>query len=413
MSRTVRVIVLNTDETVAADLRSELLGIDGVKIVAEIEEPALLMQAVDTFPAEVLLVHLDPNPAGLMDVVAPLIEARKEQIAAIAMTEDRDAELVMRAMRAGMREFLWKPVAPEQLAEILHRLGTQAATESGRRVGRLISVVGAGGGQGATQLATNLAVELAQLEGADDRSGKPRVAVVDMDFRFGQVAIQLDAQPSYTIAELCDTPERIDPQMIDRAMVKHPTGVHVLARPNELAQAERLSAGQCAASLAMLQEHYDFVIVDIPARFDPSARAVLDTSDVQLITLQLQVPPVRTADRLLHELATTGYNMNRIKLVCNRHGRDAGYLEQADVEATLKRSFDFLVPEDWRTSAGAINIGAPLLTHAPKSKLRLAYKKIAEMLVGYESQADGDAASSDGTAAKKKNVFSFLVGSGR
>lgn len=412
MSRTVRVIVLNTDEAVSADLRGELLGIEGVKIVAEIDEPALLSQAVETFPAEVLLIHLDPNPAGLMDVVAPLIEARKDQIAAIAMTEDRDAELVMRAMRAGMREFLWKPIAPDQLAEILHRLGTQAATDSGRRVGRLISVVGAGGGQGATQLATNLAVELTQLEGWDGNSGKPRVAVVDMDFRFGQVAMQLDAQPSYTIAELCDTPERIDPQMIERAVVKHATGVHVLARPNELSQAERLSAGQCAAALAMLQEHYDFVVVDLPARFDPSARAVLDTSDAQLLILQLQVPPVRTADRLLRELMTTGYNMNRIKLVCNRHGRDAGYLEQNDVEATLKRSFDFLIPEDWRTSAGAINVGAPLLTHAPKSKLRLAYKRIAEGFAGVsDGTAEGGETQPD--AAKKKNVFSFLVGSGR
>lgn len=272
----IRVIVVNTDEEVASDLRAVLLSVDGVRIVAEVNEPALLAQALSRMPAEVLLVHLDPNPAGMMDVVAPLIEAYKGQFAAIAMTESRDAELVMRAMRVGMKEFLWKPFPPEQLGEILQRVAREA-TGDGRRLGRLIVVVGTSGGVGATQLATNVAVELAQLENweaAPNPGTRPRVALVDMDFRFGQVAMQLDAQPTYTVAELCETPEQIDLQMIDRAMFKHGTGVHVLARPADLAQAERISAGQAAGVLAALQEHYDFVVVDLPARFDPTALRV-------------------------------------------------------------------------------------------------------------------------------------------
>src|SRR5262249_18006593 len=151
----------------------------------------------------------------------------------------------MRAMRAGMKEFLWKPFPPEKLREILHRIANDGAA-NGRRLGRLISVVSAGGGLGATQLATNLGVELAQLEtwsGAPATGGKPGVAVVDLDFRFGQVAMQLDAAPTYTIADLCATAAAIDHQMIERAMFKHSTGVHVLARPTEFSAAEQISAG--------------------------------------------------------------------------------------------------------------------------------------------------------------------------
>lgn len=346
VSESVRVIVVNTDEGAASDLRAVLLSSDGVRIVAEIGEPALLAQALSQLPAEVLLVHLDPNPAGMMDIVAPLIEAHKGQLAAIAMTEDRDAELVMRAMRAGMREFLWKPFPPEQLAEILQRVGRELPGH-GRRGGRLIAVVGACGGVGATQLATNLAVELAQLEnweGAPNPAARPRVAVVDMDFRFGQVAMQFDAQPTYTIAELCATPEHIDFPMIERAMCKHSAGVHVLARPTDLAQAERINAAQVAGVLAALQEHYDFVVVDLPPRFDGSARAVFDLADTYLLVLLLLVPAVRNADRILQEFIHAGYAVERVRLVCNHAGTESGYLEQSDVEATLKRRIDFLLP---------------------------------------------------------------------
>lgn len=409
MSRKLRVIILNTDETVATDLRAALLAIDGVRIVAEVDEPAMLTQALDQLPAEVLLVHLDPNPAGIMDVVAPLIEQRKEQIAAIAMTEDRDAELVMRAMRAGMREFLWKPFPPEQLANVLERVVSADPGAQRGNIGRLISVVATGGGVGATTTATNLAVEIAQLDSWLDRSGvRPRVAIVDMDFRLGQVAMQLDVQPGYSIAELCDTPEQIDRQMIERAMCKHPTGVHILARPNDFDTAETISAGQCAGALSALQEHYDFVIADLPARFDPSARRVFDMADVYLLVLQLTVPAVRAADRILHQLEASGFTTNRVKLACNRHGRESGCLEKADVEATLKRKIDFVLPDDWKTSSGAVNMGAPLLTHAPKSRLRMAYRDAAIELAGGSADAAGDAAGAD---AGRKGLLSFLGGS--
>ena len=406
MSRTVRVIVLNTDEEVAADLRTVLLSVEGVKIVAEIDEPAMLTQAIEHFPAEVLLIHLDPNAAAIMDVVAPLVEARKEQIAAIAMTEDRDAELVRRAMRAGMRELLWKPFPPEQLAEILQRLGAETRPE-GARLGKLVTVVGTGGGHGATQLTTNLAVELANLDTANG-SGKPRVATVDLDFRFGQVAMQLDAAPTYTVADLCESLERVEPQMLERVVFKHQTGVHVLARPAELDQAERISAAHCAAILSSLQEQYDFVVIDLPARFDPTARVVLDAADYFLLVTQLQVPSVRCADRILKQLTNSGYPMQRVRLVCNRFGRDSGYLEQADVEQTLHRKFDALIPDDWKTSSTAVNMGAPLFTLAPKSRLRQAYQRLAQQVAGVIDSPEADAAQSSEPA--RKSLLKFLVG---
>ncbi len=412
MTRSIRVIVVNTDEEVASDLRAVLLSNAGVRIVAEVDEPALLAQALAQLPVEVLLVHLDPNPAGMMDVVAPLIEAHKGRLAAIAMTEDRNAELVMRAMRAGMREFLWKPFPPEQLSEILQRVAREGAGGSDR-LGRLIAVVGTSGGVGATQLATNLAVELAQLEewnGAAEPGARPRVAIVDLDYRFGQVAMHLDAQPAYTLAELCETPEQIDAQMIARAMFKHTTGVHVLARPGDLGQAERINAGQAAGVLAALQEHYDFVVVDLPARFDPSARAVFDMADTYVLVLQLLVPSVRNADRILHELRNTGYALERVRLVCGRFGRESGYLDQADVETTLKRRVEFLLPDEWKTSAAAVNMGAPLLTIGPKTKLRQAYRQLALSLAG-EVEQDREGLGGDSNDASKKGLFSFFAGS--
>ncbi len=407
MSKPVRVIIVNSDEEAAPELRALLLSVEGVKIVAEIDEPILLAQALNQFPAEVLLLHLDPDPAATMEIVAPLITERKDDLAAIAMTEDKDAELVMRAMRAGMREFLWKPFPPEQLTEILRRIGRDAPGKS-TRAGRLIPVVGCCGGVGATTVATNLAVELAQLTQWEGGSGNPKVAVVDLDFRFGQVAMFLDAQPTYTIAELCDTPEHIEAQMIERVMVKHPTGVHVLAHPNDIEQAERISAAQCAGVLASLLEHYDFVIVDGPVRFDPSARAVFDMTDIYLVVLQLLVPPVRNADRLIHELGRGGYNLDHVRLVCNRYGRESGYLEPGDVESTLNRKLSFILPDDWRAASTAVNVGSPLVEAGPRSKLRSGITQIAQALANRTDETNTEKQPEGDGEQQKKGLLSLF-----
>ncbi|MDX2198941.1 MAG: hypothetical protein SF069_08215 [Phycisphaerae bacterium] len=414
MSDTIRVIVVNTDEEAKPELRHHLLCIPGVKIVAEVDEALFLPQALAQFPCEVLLVHLDPAPAAIMDVVAPLLEAHKDEFVAIGMTEDRDAELVMRAMRAGMRELLWKPFPPEQLTEIMGRARANSP-KTAQRVGKLVPVVSANGGAGATTVATNLSVELAQLDnwaGQPNPGKKPKVAVVDLDFRYGQVSMFLDAQPTHTIADLCESPEHLEPALIDRAMFKHPTGVHVLAHPPDIEQAERITAANCAGALAALQENYDFVIVDGPVRFDHTARAVFDMTDVYLLVLQLLVPSVRSADRYLNELKRCGYNLDRIRMVCNRVGREVAYLEPTDVEATLKRKLNWHLPDEWKFAATSVNVGQSLFEFAPKSKLRLAYRQIALDIAGVGGDSNFQADASDAPAKaetpKKGGFFSIF-----
>ncbi len=406
MSATVRVIVVNTDEEAAPELRSHLLSVDGVKIVAEVDEPAFLAQALNQFHAEVVLLHLDPTPGPMMDVITPLLEARKGEFVAIGMTEDRDAELVVRAMRAGMREFLWKPFPPEQLTEILRRVQNEAP-EGVRRSGKLIPVVATSGGAGATTIATNLAVELAQLENWDGQpatGGKPRVAIVDLDFRFGQVAMFLDAQPDYTIAELCDSAEMLEADQLERAMYKHPSGVHVLAHPPDFEQAERITAAQAVSVLAALQEHYDYVVLDGPLRLDHSARAIFDMTDMYLLVVQLLVPSVRSADRYISELRRSGYNTDRIRLVCNRYGREAAFLEPGDVETTLNRKLGWILPDDWKSSSTSVNVGQPLLESAPKSKLRSTYQQMAQDIAKAPPSETDSGDEGDG----KKGLFSLL-----
>ena len=378
MASGLRVIVFNADETYAPGLRAALLSFAGVKIVAEVDEPVLLLQAAQQFPADLLVVHLDPDAEAVLHM-AGQVAAEMPGLGVFAISESTDGQLILSALRMGIREFLTKPIDREILTAAFEKL-TKHRTDTATP-GRLITVLGAAGGVGATSVAVNLAVELAGI-------GAGRIALADLDFRFGQVATTLDLEATYTIADLCETHEQLEAQVIERALVQHESGVQVLARPLHFAQAENISAAHCVGVLTGLTAMHDYVVVDGPTRFDAGARAVLDLADDILLTMHLLVPCVRNVSRMLDGMREAGFNLDRVKLICNRAGRGTGNLSLEDVRETLDLDIHAVLPDDWATVSGSINLGEALAVHAPKSRVRQALRDLASRLHGGDDHAD-------------------------
>lgn len=370
MAAAVRVVIANAEEDYGPQLRTLLLAYPGVKIVAEVDEAALLPQAIGRFPCDVLVANLDPCPDVVLPILAEVAEANANLVI-FAVSSSTDGQLILAAMRSGIREFLAKPIETEVLNEALDKVAEKASTAA--KHGTLITVIGGAGGVGATTLAVNLAVELNAL-------APKSVAVVDLDHRFGQVATALDVDPQYTIADLCDTPEQLDTQMIERALVKHNSGTRVLSRPLFFQQADNITAAHCVGVLSALTQQFEYVVVDGPTRFDFGTKAVLDVADLNLIVLQLVVPTVRSVHRMLQGMMEVGYNLERMRLICNRVGCTGGGISIEDVKSTLNLDVFAEIPDDWAAVNAAMNVGEPLITGAPKSKARLAIKALAARL---------------------------------
>ena len=105
MRRGIRLILFNADESAATSLRSALLTIDGVKIVADVDEPTLLPQAVQKIPTDILFVHLDPDPQVVLDMAGEVARSNPN-VAVVAASECTDGQLILSAMRMGVKEFL-------------------------------------------------------------------------------------------------------------------------------------------------------------------------------------------------------------------------------------------------------------------------------------------------------------------
>jgi len=389
MAKDIRFIVLNSDESYAAELRAMLLKFDGVRIVAEVEEAALLNQSVAQFPVDVVMANLDPSPEAVLPIVGE-VATTNPNLAVFATSKSTDGMLILKAMRTGVKEFFPKPIDLKTLGEAIEK--TASTLGESKSIGRLITVLGTSGGVGATFLATNLAAELAAIAAG-------HVTVVDLDYRFGQVATLLDVEPTYTMADLCGTAEQLEPSVVGRALSRHASGLQVLSRPLNLAEADTITANACVGVISTLLHMNDYVVADGPMRFDTGAKNILALSDVTILVVQLLVPCVRNALRTIDQMRSSGYNLDRVHLICNRIGRDSGHLSVDAVSETLGLKVFASIPDDWAAASGAINLGEPLISHSPKSKVRTVIQEIAVRL------HTPDGASDDKEAPAKKGLI--------
>ena len=117
-----------------------------------------------------------------------------------------DSGLILKAIRAGAREFLTLPAEASRGPRYHHETGPRPESSRRRRATqgpRIITVTGAAGGVGCTTLAVNLATTLAAAK-------EQETILLDLDLLFGSVDACLDITPDHTLSHVLQNFERLD-----------------------------------------------------------------------------------------------------------------------------------------------------------------------------------------------------------
>ena len=177
---------------------------------------------------DVVIVDLDPDPELALDVVEALC-GQNNSITVMVYSARGDSELLVRCMRAGVREFLTEPVLPGTVGEALVRASVRRdeVRRHKKATGKLLVFVGAKGGSGATTVASNFAVALAKQSGA-------KVALLDLDLQLGDAALTLGVATKFTALDALENMNRLDSDFLSVLMAKHASGLAVLGAPDTI-----------------------------------------------------------------------------------------------------------------------------------------------------------------------------------
>jgi pilus assembly protein CpaE len=288
----------------------------------------------------------------------------------IVVSPTKDPELILRAMRAGAREF----VLESDHEELKLAVRSQAqVTEQADGNGSVVTIFGAKGGVGCTTIASNLAGAL-QAAGA-------RVCLIDLDFHLGDVLSFMDVAGNYSITDVLQNMGRLDRELLESSMMRHPSGVNVLAQSGKMEEAEHIKGTDIGNLLNFLRKHYNYVLLDGVKGFDEISLAALDGSQHVLMVLTQDVPAVRNGQRCLELFGRLGYDQTKVKLILNRYQKSSKITLDVVAE-TLRVPVSHAIANDFVSVIDAINRGLLLRDAAPRARLTQDIQSLTMLVAG-------------------------------
>src|SRR5690349_25153512 len=118
------------------------------------------LQSIRSHGPELILLDMEDAPALALKFAQFLID-QNPGLVFIAVGPPLNSDQLLAAMRAGVTEYLPKPVDPDDLRAAATRAGQKLRKPSGdqqRAAGKILAFFSPKGGGGSTTLATNLAI---------------------------------------------------------------------------------------------------------------------------------------------------------------------------------------------------------------------------------------------------------------
>ena len=311
---------------------------------------------------------IDADEADLLERLA------RQYPAAVLMllTRGQQQDVLIRAMRAGMREVLQLPLVHKAFHEAMDRVDIQAGVTQ-MRDGKVLAFISCKGGSGATFLSANFAYALAALAGC-------KVLLIDLHGQFGDATLYVsDQKPAMTLSDICAQISRMDGAFLASCLVHVTPNFGVLAAADDPGHKVDMQPGHMDRILAVARQHYDYIVLDVGRQIDALSLRALDSADAIYPVLQLALPDIRDGRRLLDIFRSLGYPGERLRLIVNRYEK-GGRLRLADLEQALGAAVVHTVPNDYLAATDSVNQGIPLLQLSRTSAVARSLADLVEQV---------------------------------
>ena len=328
---------------------------------AEIDQPSLVLIDLSDYENEDL---------GVIKKIATHFPNSK----LIGVGNPEDAGSVIQLIKFGVKDFLKLPFDTSEVRALLNTSDHEPKFIAPKKLGRIVTVFSPKGGTGVTLLTTNLGVSLAQ-------SGSEKVAICDLSPQAGDVATYLDLAASYTLRDLIDNTPRLDLSFLEGVALPHPSGVKILASPQE--NQEPLNSG-CLTELqsifSLCRQIYDVLLIDPGHTDDTLLQLALMQSDLILLVGNCDVPSLKGLVFALNKLTKLNYDPNKIKVVINRFDAK-NQLDTKEFEKKTKHLVACHLPNQYSLCIEAINNGLPVSKIQKNSNLARKISELSEMIL--------------------------------
>jgi pilus assembly protein CpaE len=336
------------------------------------------MHELGSVDPDVLVVGPDVATPDALRLAQAVDDERPD--VSVVLIAAPSAELLEQAVRVGVRDV----VDPASTPDIVRASLERAMETAGRRrnllrsdvaretKSKVITVVSPKGGAGKTAISSNLAVGLAA-------HAPNRVALVDVDLQFGDVANALRLTPERTLADFGRSSVALDATTVKAFLTAHPSGLFALCAPDSPAEADGVKPETLATAIDLLAEMFPYVVIDTAAGLDEATLTAMEHSTDLVVVCATDVASARGLRKEIEAFDILGFTTQRRHFVLNRADARVG-IGVNDIQSTVGLDVAVSIPSS-RAVPASMNQGAPVLETEPRSTLGRAFSELVDRFV--------------------------------
>jgi pilus assembly protein CpaE len=381
------VAILDSDPQRRKAAAEALAGHQNLQVTEISSFPAKVEELAQLLPKtySVVLFNADCDRNLAFDLAEKLTANPHTYV--MAYSSRSDTKMAVHVMRAGAREFFTTPVDPAEISAAMDRAAAHyAATAPKTKTdSRLFVFMGTKGGCGVTTLAANFALALAQ-------ESEGNTLLIDFGLPLGDAAINLGIKTEYSVVSALQLTDRLDARLLTQLVVKHNTGLSVLASPSEFTDSTT-SLESIDKLVAVAREGYEFVVVDVGSRIDLLNTSLYDKSAIVYLITQVGISEMLNANRMVSKFFFT--RDHSLQIVLNRYKPSDLLFDERKITEALTRPAQWKVPDDYAAARRTRETSSPMVL--VDSAIARTIREMAKTAAGVIGEKDA-----------KRSFFSFL-----
>jgi pilus assembly protein CpaE len=321
------------------------------------------------------VIVMDINMPDMDGIAATEAIRRKlPYVQVVILSVQSDPNYMRRAMMAGARDFLTKPPSIDEFTAAVRRAGamaqderekqgataaggggngSQSASSQPSNRGKVIAIYSPKGGTGATTIAVNFALAL--------KTEDNKVALIDANMQFGDVAVLLNEQAKNSVLDLTPRVDDLDKEVIEDVFINHAaSGIRVLAAPPRPEMAESVIADQFNKLIQYLRQIFTYIVIDAASYLTDVVLSGLESADQVILITTQDIPSIKNCSAFLTLSDGIGIKRDRILFVMNQYDKRIT-ISPERVGESLHQEIVSIIPFDDRMVSGSINRGVPFM----------------------------------------------------
>lgn len=341
-----------------------------------------LVRAIDYYAdnstPQVIIAEETGSDQELIDNLGRLAEVCEPGTKVIVLGQLNDIGVYRYLMAQGVSEYLVTPISAQELLLAIQSIFSDPAAPPR---GKLLAFVGARGGVGSSTLAQNAAWQLAEMIGDD-------VIYIDFDLAFGTAGLSFNTDSKQTVAEALAAPERVDPVLIERFLVKYGDHLKLLLSPADLRPEFPIEVEAVDKILDIVRQMAPFVVADVPHLWANWTDHLLRVADELVIVATPDLPCLRDSKNMVDQFVPKRGDALPTRLILNRiDAFRKTQLAAKDFQETLGVAPMASLPFEPNLFGSASNNGQMLGEAAKTHKVVDAIRQVAGQLSGRQTVA--------------------------